>query len=92
MVPFYLGRSYTSAELRRELEAAGLDVLETSAIVHNPRLTAVAAVATARKVNWPPFTRLVRSTIERMQRLQGTRWEYYSGCFVAALAMPRAKQ
>lgn len=91
MVPFYIGRSYTAKELRSELEAAGLDVLETSAIVHHPRLTAVAAVAAARRLRWTPLTRLVQSTLGAMQRLQGTRLEYYSGCFVAALAVPRTK-
>lgn len=92
MVPFFLGRSYTVNELRRELEVAGLNVIETTAIVHHPRTTAVAAVAVARRVGWAPLTRLIHSTLLSMQRLQGTRVKYYSGCFVAALATPRHQQ
>lgn len=92
MVPFFLGRSYTVKELRCELEAAGLNVLETTAIVHHPRLTAVAAVAVARRLGWAPFTQVVQSTLLSMQRLQSTRLQYLSGCFVAALAAPRASQ
>lgn len=89
IVPFYMGRSYTAIELTRELQAAGFKVLDTTAIVHNPRLTAVAAVMAARRLRWAWLTRTVRSAIGAMQRLQGTRWEYYSGCFVGALAVPR---
>lgn len=89
VVPFYLGRSYTVKELARELESAGFSVLDTAAIVHNPRLTAVAAVMVARRVRLQRLTRLTQSAIAAMQRLQGTRWEYYSGCFVGALAVPR---
>jgi SAM-dependent methyltransferase/ribosomal protein S18 acetylase RimI-like enzyme len=92
MVPFFLGRSYTVKELRRELDAAGFNVLETTAIVHHPRMTAVGAVSVARRLGWGPFTRLVQSTLLSMQRLQSTRLQYLSGCFVAALAAPRASQ
>ncbi len=90
MVPFFLGRSYTMKELRRELDRAGLDVVETTALVHHPRLSAVAASSVTRRVGWPPLTRLVRSVFLSMQRMQDSRAQYFSGCFVAALATPRA--
>lgn len=86
LVPYYLGRSYTAHELREELEGAGLVVEETTAILHNPRLTAVGAIALARKLNWPWFTRLVQRTLIQAQRLEKTRLRYYTGSFVAAKA------
>ena len=89
MVPFFLGRSYTVKELRRELDAAGFAVVETTALVHHPRLLAVGAVALAKRVGWPLLTRLVRSVFVSMQGLQDSRAQYLSGCFVAALATPR---
>jgi len=88
MVPFFLGRSYTVNELRRELEAAGLSVIETTAIVHHPRMTAVAGVAIARRLRSQAFTRFFQKSLLSMQRLERTRVQYYSGCFVAALATP----
>lgn len=88
-VPYYLGRSYSVKELRRELEAAGLSVLDTSAIVHHPRLTAVAAVSVARQLPGSLPRRMVQSALLATQRLQDTRLQYLSGCFVAALAVPR---
>jgi SAM-dependent methyltransferase/RimJ/RimL family protein N-acetyltransferase len=88
-VPYYLGYSYTVAELRVELEAAGLAVQDTTAILHNPRLVATGAVAVANWLGWPPLSRLVRRALMRAQRLEGTRWQYRTGSFVAALAVRR---
>jgi SAM-dependent methyltransferase len=87
-VPYQLGRSYTVDELRAELVKAGFDVRATTAIVHHPRLTAVAAAALERRLGWAAFTRAVQKTFLAAQRLQATRWRYLSGCFVAALAVP----
>ena len=87
-VPFYIGRSYTLRELRRELEAAGFAIEDTTAIVHHPRLTAVTAVAIANRLGWPPLTRCVHRTLTATQRFGRGRWRYYTGCFVAAKAVP----
>ena len=88
MVPFFLGRSYTVNELRSELEASSLSVVETTAIVHHPRMTAVAGVAIARRLRSQTFTRFFQKTLLSMQDLERSRVQYYSGCFVAALATP----
>jgi SAM-dependent methyltransferase len=86
-VPYFLGRSYTVRELRRELEAAGLVVEETTAILHNPRLVAVAAVAGAKWLGWAPLSKLVQRILVAAQRLEATRWRYFTGSFVAAKAI-----
>ena len=88
-VPFYIGRSYTVRELRNELEAAGFAVEDTSAIVHHPRMMAVAAVAIATRLGWPPLIRGVQRALTTAQRFNTSRWRYYTGCFVAAKAVPR---
>lgn len=92
LTPYYLGRSYRIGELRSELEAAGFVVQETSAILHNPRLMAVAAVALARTLRWRPLAELVQRTLIAAQRLEHTRWRYYTGSFVAAKAVRREEQ
>jgi SAM-dependent methyltransferase/GNAT superfamily N-acetyltransferase len=85
-VRYYVGRSYRVDALRQELEAAGLRVQDTTAILHNPRLMAVAAVTLANKLGWRPFTALVRRALTAAQRLEMTRWRYRTGSFVAARA------
>jgi SAM-dependent methyltransferase len=87
-VPFYIGRSYRIGELCAELESAGFAVAQTTAIVHHPRMTAVAAVTVANRLGWGPLTRLTQRVLTRAQRLETSRWRYYTGCFVAALATP----
>jgi SAM-dependent methyltransferase len=89
-VPYYLGRSYRVEELRDELETAGFQVEETTAILHNPRLVAVAVVTLAKKLNWPRATALVQRALVAAQRLEQTRWRYYTGSFVAAKAVRKA--
>lgn len=86
-VPYAIGRAYTVGELRAALTAAGLTVRETTAILHNPRLVATGAVALANRLGWPPLVRLVRRALTTAQRLEGTRWQYRTGSFVAALAV-----
>jgi SAM-dependent methyltransferase len=88
--PYYLGRSYRVDELQAELEAAGFVVQETTAILHNPRLTAVALVALAKKLHWSPLTALIQRGLIAAQRLEQTRWCYYTGSFVAAKGVRRA--
>jgi SAM-dependent methyltransferase len=85
-VPYYVGRSYAADELTGELEAAGLTVQDATAILHNPRLVATAAVALANWLRWPPLTGWVRRALIAAQRLERTRWRYLTGSFVAALA------
>jgi len=87
--PYYIGRSYSVHELRAELEAAGLAVLDTTAILHNPRLVATAAVRIANRLGWQPLVSLVHRALRAAQRLEGTRWRYRTGSFVAARAVRR---
>ncbi len=89
-VPYFLGKSYTIGELCRQLEKAGFDVVDTTAIVHHPRLVGVASVAIVNRIGSKSITQLVQTILLRMQKLQGTRLQYFSGCFVAALAVPKA--
>ncbi|MBC7790047.1 MAG: class I SAM-dependent methyltransferase [Anaerolineae bacterium] len=89
LVPYYLGRSYAVRELREGLEQAGFRVQETTAILHNPRLTAVGAIALAKTLRWKPLMRLVQRAITSAQRLEQTRLCYYTGSFIAARAVRR---
>jgi SAM-dependent methyltransferase len=89
VVPYYIGRSYTVRQLREELESSGWEVLDTTAILHNPRLTATGLVRLARFLRLRWFSRLVQRLLTSAQKLEGTRWQYFSGSFVAALAVPR---
>jgi SAM-dependent methyltransferase len=88
-VPYYLGRSYSAGELRRALIKAGFSVEEMTAILHNPRLTAVALVALTRLIRWSPLVKGVEKLLVKAQGLEHTRFCYYTGSFVAARAVSK---
>jgi SAM-dependent methyltransferase len=87
LTPYYLGRSYRIDELRAELTAAEFMVEEQTAILHNPRLLAVATVKVAAFLNWPVLTRLVQKGLVAAQQLEHTRWCYRTGSFIAVKAV-----
>jgi SAM-dependent methyltransferase len=89
LVPFFLGRSYSIASVTAKLRQAGLEVLDETAILHNPRLLAAGAVGLAAWLRSPRLTRLVRRLLERAQALEHSRWRFRSGSFVAAVAVRR---
>ncbi|MCI0478506.1 MAG: methyltransferase domain-containing protein, partial [Anaerolineales bacterium] len=86
-MPYFLGHSYTIRELRAALEKIGLRVEDTTAILHNPRLVAAASMLVANRLGWQWLIRLVQRALVAMQRLEGTRWQYYTGSFIAALGV-----
>ena len=71
----------------QELEAAGFKVKASTAILHNPRLFAVTAVAVAKRIPLRFVTRCVQSSLMAMRRLGDTRWGFRTGSFIAALAV-----
>jgi SAM-dependent methyltransferase len=88
-MPYFLGHSYTIHELRGALEKIGLRVEDTTAILHNPRLVAAASMLVANRLGWQWLIRLVQRALVALQRLQGTRWQYYTGSFIAAVGVRR---
>lgn len=92
LVPYFLGRSYSIHELANELELAGFEVLDRTAILHNPRMVATGAVALANALKLRVLRTLVRSALTWAQRLEGSRCRYWTGSFVAALAAPRKER
>jgi SAM-dependent methyltransferase/RimJ/RimL family protein N-acetyltransferase len=91
LTPYYLGRSYTIGELRKELESADFEVLDVTGILHAPRLTAVGATTIAWLLNSRRLTRLVHRMLLSAQRLEHTRWAYFTASFVCAYGRPRPR-
>lgn len=86
-MPYALGHSHTIDDLRATLERIGLRVEGTTAILHNPRLVATAAMLVANRLGWRWLIRFVQRTLWAAQRFEGTRWQYYTGSFIAAVGV-----
>ncbi len=87
LAPFYIGPSRSASELRDELEAAGLTVQDTTAVLHSSRQVAAAALAVAKMLPLPPLRALVIRAMKTAEALERTRWCYRTGFFVAAKAV-----
>jgi O-antigen/teichoic acid export membrane protein/SAM-dependent methyltransferase len=85
--PFPLGETYSMPGLAAALARAGLEVTETRAIIHNPRLMPTTALLVARRLRWLSLQRAVHRVQRILERFEGTRWQYVTGCFVAARAV-----
>ncbi len=86
-LPFFVGHSLTIRELQTILEAMGLQVIDTTAILHNPRLVAVGAKRLVNQIGWRPLIAFVERGLIAAQKLENTRWRYRTGSFIAALAI-----
>jgi O-antigen/teichoic acid export membrane protein/SAM-dependent methyltransferase len=92
ITPFPLGETYSAPALMEALSRVGLEVTDTRAIIHNPRLVPTAALFVARRLRWMSLQRGVHRMQRAFERFEGTRWQYMTGCFVAARAVkPRIR-
>lgn len=86
LVPYQIGRTCGPRRLRRIVTRAGLHVLEASAVVHCPR---VFAVALARALERTGSTRLEQAfldTVGRMEELRRWPTRFVTGHYVAVHA------
>jgi ubiquinone/menaquinone biosynthesis C-methylase UbiE len=92
ILPYYVGVTCGPRRLRSFLKLAGFDVIETTAILHCPRIVAVALARylnrRAGELTQQRFLRLLLS-FERLER-----WPtlYLTGYFVAIRAIKRGSQ
>jgi O-antigen/teichoic acid export membrane protein/SAM-dependent methyltransferase len=91
MTPFPLGETYNVSGLSSALTRAGLEVTDTRAIIHNPRLAPTTALLLAQLLRWSALQRGVHRMQRAFERFEGTRWQYVTGCFVAARAVKPAR-
>jgi SAM-dependent methyltransferase len=86
LVPYFVGLTYGPAELQAALRGVGLTVLQTTAILHCPRLLAIPL---SRLVSGLSVRRQVRFLwlLRQFERLEKSPLRYLTGHFVAAAAV-----
>lgn len=83
LVPYYVGPTYGRHEARRTLEALGLRVTATTAVVHAPRVFAIWLVVLTERLGWPRLERAVSALLAAFERLEGWPTRYWTGYYVA---------
>jgi SAM-dependent methyltransferase len=85
LVPYFIGRSVGPGRLRRELMSAGFTVLEVGAIVHCPRVLAVAASRLGVFAK-PRARRRLLGVLRRFEVLERWPTRFLTAHFTAVLA------
>jgi SAM-dependent methyltransferase len=91
LVPYYIGATYKREEARHQLEAAGLTVTNTTAVVHSPRVLAIGLVALAECLGWTWLGSLVSRCLDRFEILESWPTRYLTGYYLAFRAEKRTK-
>lgn len=89
IVPYFVGASYGPAQLRSALVDAGLVVHDLEAIMHCPRVFAVAAARVVEQRTGPPVHRRFLRGLMTFERLDRWPTRFRTGHFVAARATRR---
>jgi SAM-dependent methyltransferase len=85
--PFFIGKTYSVGELKQALANAGLAVVETTAIIHNPRFFARRMVPIIRKAVPVRFDRSIKRCLAFLDSLENRKTKYLTGQFIAAKAV-----
>ena len=92
LVPYFVGKSHGKRGLTLALEKAGFKVLETRAIMHCPRVLAVAVAGVLQKRASENSRQRYLALLEKFECLARLPTRYFSGYFVAVRALKPAKQ
>lgn len=89
VVPYYVGATYGPAHLRGVLIEAGFDVLDLEAVMHCPRVLAVAAARVVERRTGPAMHRRFLRWLMTFERLARWPTRFRTGHFVAVRATRR---
>jgi SAM-dependent methyltransferase len=90
IVPYRVGRTCGPRTLARLVSAAGFDVLEVDAILHCPRVLAVAAASLVARRESPRARSRLLAGLMRFERIGEWPTRFLTGYYVAVVARRRA--
>lgn len=90
ILPYYVGATYRPGPLRRTLAGLGFDVAEITAVMHSPRMLAVAAAGLLERRAQPCIQRRFLRWLMASERLGRLPTRFLTGYFIAVKAVRRA--
>jgi ubiquinone/menaquinone biosynthesis C-methylase UbiE len=85
--PFFIGKTYSMEQLKRALDRVGLRVIDTTAIMHNPRFFTKIIITLLRKIVSRRLDGLIRKTLDFFDSLERRKTKYLTAQFIAAKAV-----
>ncbi len=90
--PYFIGRTLSRRRLCDALRECGLEVTANTAILHNPRFFAKAAMRLLRATGTSRLDRMARRGLRAMDSMEQWPTRYLTGQFVAARAIKPASR
>jgi ubiquinone/menaquinone biosynthesis C-methylase UbiE len=91
IAPYYIGRTLSRTRLRKALNESGLDITESTTILHYPHPDGLIRwlERSIRKLGRGRFDNAVRKGLALLERLEGKRSKYLTGRYIALKAVKR---
>lgn len=86
LVPYMCGKTLTPREMRDAVEHAGFRVIDTAAIVHCPRIMAVALAGLIERMSAPRIEAAFLASLRPFEALEHLPTRYFSAHFSALVA------
>lgn len=90
LAPFFIGKTYAIKELKQELVKAGLRVMDSTAIIHNPRFFTKIIITFLRNIKPAIFDHWIRRGLAFGDSLESRKTKYLTAQFIAAKAVKPA--
>lgn len=89
--PYFIGRTLSLTELSRVLEEIGLEVEESTTILHYPHPDGLVRWLehNLRKLSRGKLDGAIRATLAILEKLEGNRAQYLTGRYIAVKAVKR---
>ena len=87
IVPYFVGKTLTPAQLYRALERAGFKIERTEAGMHIPRMPAVLLAKMAEKINSTHIRQALLTTMMSMEALSRLPIRYLTGYYIMVRAV-----
>lgn len=85
--PFFIGKTYSMRQLKQALSKTDLQVVDSTAIIHNPRLFTKIGIALLRKLNPGEFDRCIRRGLKFLDSLEYSKTKSLTAQFIAVKAV-----
>ncbi|MFC1958333.1 methyltransferase domain-containing protein [Chloroflexota bacterium] len=87
LAPFYIGKTYSIGELKQALVQAGLRIMESTAIIHNPRFFTKLIVTVLHRIEPTRFNQWINKLINLLDSLENRKTKYLTAQFIVVKAV-----
>jgi SAM-dependent methyltransferase len=91
LAPFFIGETYSMKQLKQAMTDIGFLLIDSTTIIHNPRLFTKLVIALVRKVAPARADPYIRKGLRLLDSLENRRTKYLTAQFIAVKAVKPAE-